>query len=290
MDHRYIEQFNIVDHYLLRRLTEEEEASFEEHFVDCPICIDRLKIRENFIQDLRLIAVEQIPQTHSYKPETLRRSFFHILPSKPLALAAICLLLVGIVGTIIVLIQMRQYKLEVDEVNRAYAQLAQLYEEGRRATSLLEKERQEEQQKLAEQIQELEAELQKKQNPSAGGWMQPRVNLSIFVLNPIRGGEQNPSGSVNEVVLPRTPVDFVISLQLAGEAKYKDYNITILNDHKQPIWKRRGLKSDRYNSLIIGFNSRFFQPSDYLFVVEGITREGDITLVSNYPFRIIKNP
>jgi hypothetical protein len=295
MDHKYIDQFDIIDQYLMRRLTEEESASFEEHFLDCPRCMDRLKTTRNYIQVLQAISVEQVSQKSDSKLRALH-NFFQLSFGKPLAWAGVFLLLVIILSLVIGIRLVRQYRSEIAELKKASSQLAELYEEARQAASLSDKERQDKEQELTEQIRELEARLQNEQNPGtnsvagAGNWRQPRINLSVFVLNPVRGSEQNPPESVNEIKLPRAPVDFIISLPLVGETRYNDYRVAILNAHKQPVWKRRGLKPDRYNSLPIGFNSRFFQPGDYLFVVDGITKEGSHILISNYPFRIIKTP
>lgn len=48
MDHQYIEEKNVAGRYLRRQLTPEERASFEQHFVDCAECLDRIALAEIF--------------------------------------------------------------------------------------------------------------------------------------------------------------------------------------------------------------------------------------------------
>ena len=46
MDHARIDEDQLADRYLMRQLDETERRSFEEHFVDCPICLERLEAIE----------------------------------------------------------------------------------------------------------------------------------------------------------------------------------------------------------------------------------------------------
>jgi anti-sigma factor RsiW len=43
MEHSYIEDHNIAERYLSGKLSPEERMRFEEHFVDCTHCLDRLE-------------------------------------------------------------------------------------------------------------------------------------------------------------------------------------------------------------------------------------------------------
>src|SRR5579872_1932171 len=56
MDHRYIEDHNIIARYEMSRLSEAECALFEEHFVDCPECQQQLEAAGGFRQALQTAA------------------------------------------------------------------------------------------------------------------------------------------------------------------------------------------------------------------------------------------
>lgn len=48
LDHQYIEAHDIADRYLKRTLPDSERQRFEEHFADCPECLDRIALAEVF--------------------------------------------------------------------------------------------------------------------------------------------------------------------------------------------------------------------------------------------------
>src|SRR5687767_2360189 len=66
MDHYYIEDHEIADRYLLGKLPAEERMQFEEHFVDCHECLERLETTESFRGALRTAAAEDAARTSAY--------------------------------------------------------------------------------------------------------------------------------------------------------------------------------------------------------------------------------
>lgn len=48
MNHRYIDDNSVAERYLQHRLSPQERAAFEVHFVDCQECRDRLLLAEMF--------------------------------------------------------------------------------------------------------------------------------------------------------------------------------------------------------------------------------------------------
>jgi Putative zinc-finger len=60
MNHRDVEEHQTVDRYLMGRLDAEEAARFEEHYLGCAECLDRLELAEAFQQGLRQVAAEDL--------------------------------------------------------------------------------------------------------------------------------------------------------------------------------------------------------------------------------------
>jgi len=292
MDHSYINEFDIVDHYLMGKLAAEERAQFEEHFVDCPDCIERLKITKGFIQGMRLSATEQALKTDSPAPLKPSGYFSHIFSRRPLAWAASLLLAIAVIGAVLSAREMRRLQSDAYQAHDASAEWERRYEEERQNASLSEKEFQDKEQALTEKLRELEAELQNKKDQPSGQssqWTQPAINIPILVLNSIQRTGQNSSDKNNQVTLPRSPSDFMISVSLEGEAEYKDYEVAIFDNAKRLVWKSKGGRPDRYNTLSIGLNSILLRSGNYLLTVEGVGGEGGSKKVGDYPFRIIKN-
>lgn len=59
MDHLSLEQENVAERYLLGQLGEAEAARFEEHFLDCPQCLEQLELGRRLRDGLRATAAAQ---------------------------------------------------------------------------------------------------------------------------------------------------------------------------------------------------------------------------------------
>src|SRR5262245_29936429 len=66
MEHSYIEDHQIADCYLSGKLSIKERMRFEEHFVDCPECIDRLRTIDDFCAGLRTVAAEEATRLRAH--------------------------------------------------------------------------------------------------------------------------------------------------------------------------------------------------------------------------------
>jgi hypothetical protein len=63
MDHQIIEAENVAERYVAGKLSEEEIAGFEEHYLDCPACIARVEDAQRFHRGLRQVAAEEAAQS-----------------------------------------------------------------------------------------------------------------------------------------------------------------------------------------------------------------------------------
>src|SRR5205085_10452935 len=87
----------LVDQYVIGRLTAQESEQFEEHFIDCPLCIDQLKTVRDFKHGLELLSLQQIIQMRSEKSEFFC-AFLRMGSWKTAALAVCSLLLAACIG------------------------------------------------------------------------------------------------------------------------------------------------------------------------------------------------
>jgi len=69
MDHTYIDENLVVDRYVMGRLSLEEAERFEEHYVHCPHCLDRLEEAERFRGAVREVAAEGAAHAPRHRPE-----------------------------------------------------------------------------------------------------------------------------------------------------------------------------------------------------------------------------
>lgn len=291
MDHKYIEEFDLVDRYLTGRLTADETSQFEEHFVSCNKCSEELWTTEDFIEGLRREPGYQSAMIRSrgtggrWIPPRL------VLP-RSVFFATALLLIVTITGAVMFFHRMRLSRIEADQAKNEVSQREQRLEEERQAASLAESKHLETERELTEQLTQLQAQLQNERSQEStnsvtqsGASQRPKVNLAILTLRTPRAGE-TPSGSANELVLSPTDSSFFLSIGLEGKPAYKEYRITILNDQTRLVCNARGLRPDRYNSLTAEFNSKTFGDGGYLLKLEGVSADGRAHVVGDYSFRI----
>lgn len=58
MDHVTIEEQNVVERYLMGRLGAAEATRFEEHYLDCPQCLDHLELSRRIYRGMKEIVAE----------------------------------------------------------------------------------------------------------------------------------------------------------------------------------------------------------------------------------------
>src|SRR5882724_6269827 len=138
MDHKYINEVDLVERYLMGRLAAEETTEFEAHFVDCQECVGQLNTTKALMDGLRIVTSEQVPEPRGYEPRGLFWWSQPTISRWSLALAAGVLLLVASVGALVVSNQIRRSRVEADQARSASAEWERRYEEERESSSLAE--------------------------------------------------------------------------------------------------------------------------------------------------------
>lgn len=62
LDHQYLEDNQIIDRYVMGKLSETEQEQFAEHFLDCAQCLDQLELAESFQKDLQAAVAQGLTQ------------------------------------------------------------------------------------------------------------------------------------------------------------------------------------------------------------------------------------
>ncbi|HEX5731545.1 MAG TPA: hypothetical protein VF131_01830 [Blastocatellia bacterium] len=288
MDHSYIEKNNIADHYLMRKLSAEESEQFELHFLDCDECFKLVEeiqeVRELLSEiDPTRIAGAELPAS-KYSPAILT----WLIPWRPAAVLPAALLILALATLLYFIIDNRRLREELNRLRAAQVSLPQ--------ESAPEEERTQPapgQQPAPSPDEPTRAQSDnppRAASPAPGsltGAGQSQINMPIFTLIAVRGGEpQDNAEVINKIEVPRSPGWFVISLHLEGKRKYESYRASIKSGDKVK-WRRSGLLPNSYGALALGFHSTLFQPGDYVLNLEGVNR-GRPEPVATYPFRIVK--
>lgn len=291
MNHDYIIESNLIDQYVLGTLAADQVEEFEAHFVDCPECVDQLKISRSFIHDLKALAVQETLFSDRQGSRTQRWRLQQLVPLRfwP-AIACACVIVVVGFGFFAV---RRLGRLE-SELRQAKADAAasnQKYQQESQTAAASEKRHNETNQELVRRLDELEKKLQtegaanKPEQYLVRRSEAPEANFPIFALvSAVRGQVPAPV----EIALPASSSRFALSIPVEERKDYSVYRVTILNHRGVTVFNRGGFKPDAYDALSLSLNSKFLTPGKYDLRVDGLTPPNKWSAVGNYPFNIVR--
>ena len=253
MDHAYIEEHGLIDLYHRGQLPPAEEAGFEEHFVGCPECQERLQMARGFQRGLKTAVAEEVTKA-GLLAWLVRRRWIAVAA---LILAAVLPVLGYLAGS-----------RETDPMNTE-ASWRQLYEKERRgAEGLRQRLEQSERQRLA-QVQETPA-------PPA-----PLVNTPVFLLTAVRGEGETAAVDVKSGY-------FSLAVDAGDDPRFESYRVTITGARGERVFRQAGLKPNALEALLLTFPAGFFKPGEHRLALEGIKPGGGAAELGGFAFRIVR--
>ena len=294
MDHPFIDKHNIHYLYLLGKLSAEEQEHFEDHFIVCLECLNRLKTTEGLIAGLKAMDTEDILRPHAYIQAGILLWLVRLSRKRQAMLLSITILLLAALPAAIFVVEMRRVRGDLDRANLAYVDWQRQFEEKQQTVQKLETELQETRQKSDEQRQRLEAELERERQENARladvANRPGRLHsiATIFSLISTRGADPTQPAPKNEIIISRSSQLIVLSPEFNPDPNIHTYRASITTDDNHPIWRGDNLQLNMKGTIELGFNARLFRPNDYLFTLEGLTK-GNYIQISKYPFTVTIN-
>jgi hypothetical protein len=295
MDHSYIEDHLIADRYLSGKLSTEAHMRFEEHFVDCAECLDRLRTIDDFRAGLRAIAEEEAVRLRAY----LRGGQFGVLARvawlirrRQAPLLAVVILLVALPMALVIL-EWRSARRDLAQAEQTSSEWRRKYEGSEQAARDLAKEMRTRERESSLQREQLAAQLKLMRKASDSPF--PRSNKAaeyaseapVFALSVVRGGSPDLSLPVNRITLPHQSKLIVLLLELEPDPDLHSYRVAISATDGRSIWTGNGLKPNSKSALALSFNPNLFKPDDYLLTLEGLTAQEGRVSVAKYTFRVL---
>jgi hypothetical protein len=273
MDHAYIEENGLVELYHRGLLEPEEEARFEEHFVDCARCAEQLELARGFQKGLKAMAAEDAARA------VIQAGLFAWLARRARlaqwGLALAVLLLAAGLPSFWLLNRGRE------EDQTAAARL----ETERRNAADLQRRLSESERRRSEERRELEGRIAAARPPQPAetprGLAGPLVNTPVFLLTAVRGGEERPA----TVDASRSGDALALAVDVGPDAGFASYRAAILKAGGAAVFQRSGLKPNALEALMITFPASFFAPGDWL-RVEGVRPDGSASEIGVYPFTV----
>jgi hypothetical protein len=264
MDHARIDEDLIADRYLMGKLLDEDRRLFEEHFVDCARCLERLESIKSLRGALKELPVEAVSAALAQekpalrgRPEPLR------VPPLAALLAAACLLL-AVPFSVFFYNEARQARRELAGARRASERL---------------------QERQAELEQSLRGERAKRERLSesvTAGRSAP-VAASVFVLNLTRGAAA--SEPENRVLVGESSWVTLV-FDRPGSARFSDYRVRLSTTDHRPIGDAVTASPTTGGMLAVSLPASLLAAGDYLLAVEGLGPDRTETLAT-YRFRAV---
>jgi hypothetical protein len=212
MNHDYIKKFNLIDQYVLGKLAADEAEEFEDHFIDCPECVEQLNITRSFIQDLKGPAVQETLLSGNRPAPRTRWWQLQLVPLRSWTVLTCCCVLVAGVFALFAIRRLTQMEAELRQAKNDAAAIRQQYQRGLETAAESEKQHQEARQQLAQRLDELELKLKTEgatNQYSVRGSGAPEVNFPMYALVSVARG-QVPA--TVEIALPASSSRFALSI------------------------------------------------------------------------------
>jgi Putative zinc-finger len=260
MTHDEIEAQNLSERYLMGKLSTEECAGFEEHFVDCPECLDRLEAAERFRAALKPVAAADAAR---WRPTRLVGGRWRT----PLLAAAALIVAAG--TAVFFAMQAAGGRRELDLARIASADWKHRYEMERGANETL------------------------RSRAAAPGQASPLpVAGAVFYLNTPRGAGAEP---LNRITVTPDPHWVILALDREVDPGFVSLRATLTDAGRTDaagdnIWQQSGLRAAPGQTLNLVLPSSLFHSGDYILTLEGLVRDGRYLAAGRYRFRAAIGP
>jgi hypothetical protein len=288
MDHNYIEGHNLPDRYLQGTLSVTERARFEEHFIDCPECLDRLEITEDFRGALRTLAAEGAATSRVYARPGLRAWLMGMPGGWHAALLAAAVLVLVALPSVLLIVTTGRSRRQVDQAKLFAADWQRKYEASQQAGRKSEAEMQAREQEVAKQRLEIETQRERQSRVPEEGSRQALLHTApIFALNTVRSGPRGQSAPTTQVAIPRSAQWIVLKLEIESDPELQSYRATLFTSAERAICRASDLIAVN-GALAVSCDSSLFRTGDYRLALEGLTRHGRHVPAAAYTFHVIK--
>lgn len=237
MDHESIQGNQVPDRYLMGKLSMDERLRFEEHFVECPICLEHLESLDGLRAGLRDLSPPGIPSARPRRP-----GFVRVLREHPAAalLAAACLA-AAVLSPALFFGEVRRTRSELESARR-------ISDEARRETAAL-------------------AGALERERTAAAASLAP-MSASVFTLNLTRGaGTGEPD---NRISLGNSREWIILLIDRPEFPAFESYRARISTTDRRAIGNPLAASVASGDMLAVGLPPGFLSAGDYVLTLDGL--------------------
>ncbi|HEX5718275.1 MAG TPA: hypothetical protein VF179_19090 [Thermoanaerobaculia bacterium] len=271
MDHTEIEERQIPELYLMGKLPPEEAAGFEEHYLHCQECLDRLELAESMERGFKRAAGQDAARVAATRQIAVLAWLSRLGRSRQMAALAMAVLVVAILPGLLGLREVRERERELAAARSDLEQERQRSAVGSRTEA--------EAQRLQAELEASRSDLDRERQARASADEQleearkPRGNVPILFLDTERGGGE----PTHRLSLRDTPGLIVLALVI--DPPHRPSYRAVLRDAKgKEVWRGDGLQLNEMEALSLSLPSTLLAPGDYTVEVDG----------RRFTFRVLK--
>jgi hypothetical protein len=271
MDHTYIEERGLIELYHRGQIPPEEEAEFEEHFVACAECQERLATARGFQRGLKTVVAEDAVRAVAragLAAWLLRRRG---LAAALLVVLAAALPVVGfLAGSRGARETVASWRDRWESERRSASKLERLLADSERQRL----EGQEERRVMEEKL----AQARPPETPPS-----PLVNTPLILLTAVRG----EPGEAPAVKVGGSGY-FSLAVDAGADPRFESYRVTVTDSKGARAFHQAGLKPNALEAILLTFPASYFKPGEYRLVLEGVRPDGGAVELGVRPFRIVR--
>jgi hypothetical protein len=274
MNHAYIEEQQIVDRYVRGTLPAEEISRFEEHFLSCQDCLDRLDLAESMNRGFKRAAGQDAARVAAVRQLAVVAWLTRLGRSRQAAVLFMVLL-------VAVLLPWGLAERRIADRDRELAQTRSTLEHERSAAS---SQNTAEAGRLRSELEASRRDLAHEQEQLAQA-RQPQGNVPILFLNTERGGPST-AGPNASLRLPRMPGWIVLALEIDSHDQ-PSYRVVLRDASSREVWSGGDLRLNERDSLSLSLHSSLLAPGDYTLAVEGQAPGRKPVPAGRFVFRVL---
>lgn len=274
MDHTYIEERGLIDLYHRGQIPPEEEVEFEEHFVACADCQEKLALARGFQRGLKVVVAEDAARAVAQAGISaawaawLRRRWRAAALLGIFLMAAVLPILGFLAGSRQTRIAVASWKERWESERQSASKLERLLAESERQRLEGQEERRELEDRLA---QATPAPQIPRETPS------PLVNTPLILLTAVRGEEEVP------VIHTGRSAYVSLAVDAGDDPRFESYRVAITGPR---TFRQAGLKPNALEAILLTFPASYLPAGSYQLTLEGVLPGGAVIELGKHPFRV----
>jgi hypothetical protein len=287
MNHVDIEEQQIAERYVRGKLTPEEAALFEEHYLSCQECLDRLDLAESMDRGFKRAAgqdVAELATMQQVRQLAVVAWLARLGRSRQMAALVMTVFVVAILPGLFVMRQVRERDRELTAARTALEQERGRSAAGSQAAAEVENLRQKLDVSRRDLAQEQAARVAADRELKTA--RQPQGNVPLLFLDAQRGSASDkPTYLIN---LPQPP-GWIILSPVINPHPQKIYRLVLRTAGGREVWRGDDmqLKFDDQGSFTLSLHSSMLAPGDYTLTAEGLALGGKPVPAGRFVFRVL---